>query len=461
VRSRGERFGPRWLESRLRSLLPDFSRRDLCVAFSGGPDSTALLAALAQLARPPRRLRALHVDHGLHPDSVRWSRQAVDLARGLGVPCEVLTLRSGRTRGASPEARAREGRYRLLAGALREGEVLLTAHHEDDQLETVLLQLLRGAGLAGLAAMPELAPFARGCLARPLLSRSRAELTAWVRRQGLECLADPSNLDERFDRNYLRLRVLPLLLSRWPGAAATVSRSARHAAEAQRLLEELARADLGRASHGAALSAAVLRALPPERRRNALRFWIASRGAPVPPSPRLAEIAGPLLAARADAQPLVAWQGVCVQRQAELLTLGTAARREVARAPGRTRPVVWRWRSQPRCPLPAGLGALELRPDARGPLDPASLARTLTVRWRRGGERLSPTRNGPRRSLKTLLQEARLPVAERSRLPLVYSGAVLVAVADLWLDRSVQAGPGAHPRARLVWVRPSGAAGQG
>lgn len=453
-----EEFGARWLGRRLGELLPGFPEVALCVAFSGGADSTALLAALSALRRRPRVLRAVHVDHGLHPDSPRWAARAVELARGLGVACEVLTARVARARGESLEARARTARYRLLAGALERGEVLLTAHHEDDQLETVLLMLLRGAGLAGLAAMPELAPFACGFLARPLLTRSRAELEAFARGAGLPYLEDPSNLDERLDRNFLRRRVLPVIRERWPGAAGTVGRTARHAAEAQRLLDELAQADAGRARQGESLAASALRALPPDRRRNALRFWIASRGHTVPPTARLQEIAGPLLAARADAHPAVVWPGARVEVHAGLLTLRSGAGAPGS-APGTVPGIVageevaWRWRTCPVCVLPGELGRIELAADVHGPVNLAALPARLTIRWRRGGERLAIAAGGPRRTLKSLLQESGLPPAERARLPLVYGGARLLAVADLWLDQSVQAQAASRRRARFVWTR--------
>jgi tRNA(Ile)-lysidine synthase len=452
-----EEFGAHWLGGRLGELLPGFPARELCVAFSGGADSTALLAALAGLKRRPRALRAVHVDHGLHPDSRSWGAHAAEIAKGLKVPCEVLEARVARARGESPEARARAARYRLLAGTLKPGEVLLTAHHEDDQLETVLLMLLRGAGVAGLAAMPEVAPFAGGLLARPLLTRSRAELEAFVRAAGLPYLEDPSNADEGPDRNFLRLRVLPVIRERWPGVAATVGRTARHAAEAQQLLESLAQADLGTARHGESLAASALRALPPERRRNALRFWIASRGFSVPPTARLNEIAGPLLAARADAQPAVEWPGVRLERQAGLLTLrsaGRAAREGGEGASALPREIAWAWRAEPACLLPDG-GQIELRADAHGPVNLGVLPARLTIRWRRGGERLAIAPGGPRRTLKSLLRESQLPPAERARLPLIYGGARLLAVGDLWLDASVQAGPRARRRARLVYTTPA------
>src|SRR5215469_4320106 len=314
-------FGPQWLAERLARLLPGFPDVTVCVAFSGGADSTALLTALSRLPQRPRSLRALHINHHLHPHSARWSAHCRRAARALGVPLAVRSARIVRRRGESLEAAARGERYRLLGAALAAGEALLTAHTQDDQLETVLLQLLRGAGVPGIAAMPPLAPFAHGVLARPLLEVPHASLLAWLRAEHVSWVEDDSNVQPRFDRNYLRLHVLPVIRARWPSAAATVARSARHAAEAQRLLDALGAADAARASWGAMLSAKVLRTLPPERRRNALRFWITAAGYLAPPTSRLEEIAGALLSAREDAQPFVAWEGAIVQREGELLSV--------------------------------------------------------------------------------------------------------------------------------------------
>lgn len=443
------RFSPAWLKDRLGELLPQFPHASLCVAFSGGADSTALLAALARLQRPGLNLRALHVDHHLHSASGSWAEHCRGIARQLSVPLEVLNVRVTRGRGESPEARARAVRYAALAAHLEPHEVLLTAHHEDDQLETVLLQLLRGAGVAGLAAMAPVAPFARSTLVRPLLTTSGQMLREWVAAQGLSWVEDPSNRDEQLDRNFLRARVLPLLRERWPAAAATAGRSARHAAQAQRLLDGLGAADAGRAAVGDALSAKVLRTLSPDRRCNALRFWIAARGLAVPPTRRLDEIAGPLLAARPDTRPFVAWGGVRVAREADVLSLhsGVAASRGGGMAVSAT--VRWRWRAGVPLVLPGG--TLTVRADARGPLDLARLAPWLTLRTRSGGERLRPVAGGPHRALKGLLQEARVPVEERARLPLVYCRDSLIAVADRWVDVTVQALKSSRRRGRFVW----------
>jgi tRNA(Ile)-lysidine synthase len=449
-----------WLFARLPRLLREFPDVSLCVALSGGLDSSALLAALATPRRVRPQLRAIHIDHGLHPNSRLWSADCRRLARQLKVPLQVLATKVTRVRGESLEAAARTARYALLEDHLAPGEVLLTAQHADDQLETVLLQLFRGSGVAGISAMPEITAFGAGFLARPLLSCTRSQLQEWAKSAALTWVEDDTNADESLDRNYLRHRVLPLLRARWPGVAGSVGRSARHAAQAQGLLDEVARRDIERAADGDCLAAAVLRGLRIERRRNALRFWIVRCGFIVPDTARLDEICGPLLEARPDANPRVSWADVVVQRELGRLSIARVERRSsprvgrLARAASVEPDRIWNWTVQTGCELAgAGGGQLELRHDPRGPLDLDALPRELTVRWRTGGERLRPRRGGPTRALKSLLQEAHVPPGERSRLPLVCSGARVLAVADLWLDESVQAGPGTRRRGRLRWRR--------
>jgi tRNA(Ile)-lysidine synthase len=442
------------LVARLAELLP--GNRDWVVALSGGVDSSVLLATLASQSR----VRAVHVNHGIHPNAAAWAAHCRTLGRRFGVDVRVLTTRVTRDRGVSLEAAARDARYALLAAELNPGECLLTGHHEDDQLETVLLQLFRGAGLAGLAAMPAITPFASGWLARPLLSRSRVELEAWARSHALSWIDDDTNADESLDRNYLRRQVLPLIRERWKGVGSAVSRSARHAAEGQRLLDSLARADVERASSGAALFVPSLRALPPDRRRNALRFWIMQRGVRVPDTSRLDELAGPLIDARPDANPSVTWGDVTVSRHADLLTIAAVGRQRRADESGaegpreieagsRAEPLEWLWITAPRLDLGAEGGTLELKADPHGPIDLDVLPERVTISRRSGGERLRPRRGGPRRTLKSLLQESHLPIAQRSRLPLVFSGVTLLAVGSLWVDESIQVSPGTLRRARL------------
>jgi tRNA(Ile)-lysidine synthase len=309
-------FTAAWLGRRLRALAGPMRGARLCVAFSGGADSTALLAALASLRKRQRfALRALHVNHHLQPGAAGFARAARACARRLGVPCQVLDAPVSVPRGASPEAAARAVRYAALRARLHAGEWLLLAQHQDDQVETLLLQLLRGAGVAGLAAMAERA----GNMLRPLLPVTRAQLLAYLRRQGLGWSEDPSNADERYGRNFLRLRVLPSLRERWPALGTTICRSAALAAEAQQLLAACADAQLQEALDGTALRVTVLRRLGAAERHNALRRWLEQRGLPMPDQRRLQELAGPLLRARFDARPFIRWPGAVVQRHGDLL----------------------------------------------------------------------------------------------------------------------------------------------
>lgn len=474
-KKRGDAFGPDWLRERLARLLPGFPDVALCVALSGGVDSTALIAALAEAAGDGTRartgglpLRALHINHGLHPNALTWSAHCRKLARRLGVPLKVLSVKVAQERGSSLEEAARIARYRCFAAQLRSGEALLTAHTQDDQLETVLLQLFRGSGLPGLAAMPAVAPLGSGQLVRPLLACSRAQLEAWVRGRELTWVEDDTNRDERFDRNYLRRRVLPAVRERWPGAGAAVARSARHAAEAQGLLTALARADLERARDGASVSVKALRSLSPERRRNMLRLWIASAGHPLPDARRLEEIADPLIRARADAHPRVEWavetlsdstgdavspRRIAVTRHADLLSLAECPAEAVLDSGATAAQLAWDWRQSACCTLPDG-GALELLAERHGPIDLDALPQRLAIAWRRGGEKLRVRRGGPRRQLKSLLREARVPPAQRMRVPLVLADGILIAAADLWIDESVRAPPEAQHRGRLIWRKP-------
>ncbi|TAM95637.1 MAG: tRNA lysidine(34) synthetase TilS, partial [Rhodanobacteraceae bacterium] len=200
----------------------------LCIAFSGGPDSTALLHALAQLTEARERgLRALHIDHGLHADSGAWARHCADFCQALDVPLTVLRACVGDARGEGIEAAARRVRYAAFIGNLGEGEWLSLAHHRDDQIETVLLKLLRGAGPDGLGGMRALRPLGRGFLWRPLLETPREVLRKYLTCQGLRTIDDPANADPRFARNTVRHEVLPLLTRHWPQAETSILHAAR------------------------------------------------------------------------------------------------------------------------------------------------------------------------------------------------------------------------------------------
>ena len=235
-----------------------WARPALLVAVSGGADSACLLTAIAQLGVPCTArgfdVRAVHVDHRLQRASALLCAASVELCRRLQIPLTVAAIEVETAAGDSIEAAAREARYRRLGLELEPGECLLTAHHAQDQAETLLLQLLRGAGLPGLSAMPMCRPFARGWHLRPLLDVARRDLREFRERHAIAAVDDPMNDDPRFDRSYLRRQVWPLIERRWPGAATALTRTSHHIAEAQELLDRSAAATVQRLRDGDALS---------------------------------------------------------------------------------------------------------------------------------------------------------------------------------------------------------------
>lgn len=418
-----------------------------CVALSGGADSTALLKGLVDLRaqHPALALRAIHVNHHLQPRADAWAEHCALLGQRLAVAVLVLDARVKADRGESLEAAARAVRYGVLAVNLEPGEFLLTAHHAEDQLETVLLQLARGAGVAGLAAMARRGACGPGVHLRPLLDFAREDLRAYVAAAGLDWIEDPSNEDPRFDRNFVRQRVLPLLLQRWPALATNAVRSADHLASAQALLDGLAQVDHVRAAEGEHLRLPVLRALEPARVQNLLRFWIRRHSVPLPASATLAQIEHQMLGAREDSIPEVAWGGYIMRRYRDRLYLGP-------NLPPRPSEVLsWPWRAQSELLLPAGLGRLRAVPAGRGGARLAGLPDTLRVSWRAGGERLRLAADRPHRELRALLQEWDIVPWMRNRIPLLNAGDTLAAIGDLWIATEFRAAAD-QPGVCIEWL---------
>lgn len=428
------------LESSLRNAgaAPD----GYCVALSGGLDSTVLLAALAACdGGCGKPLRAIHVDHGLHADSARWSAHCRCLAERLGVPCENVTVDARPAAGDSPEAAARAARYAALAERLQPGEALLTAHHGDDQLETVLLQWLRGGGLQAVAGMRPVVPFAGGWLARPLLGFTRAQLATWAAAQGLSWLEDPSNADPRFDRNYLRLEVLPRLRARWPAAAVTVGRVADQAAEALDVATAVSAADLATLAEGETLALGPLRRLPAGRQRLALRAWLRSRGCPVPSAATLEALRRDMLHADVDRVPVTRWPGGEVRRYRGRLY-----------ATSSTVPADWRaGRWVPGMPFDLGSdGRLELVAATGTGLSRARLAGGLEVVRRPAGGVFKPAGHPHHRELRKWLQERGVLPWRREALPCLRCSGEIVAIGDLAYGGALAAAPD-EPSWRVAW----------
>jgi tRNA(Ile)-lysidine synthase len=424
----------------------------IAIAFSGGLDSTVLAHALAKARSRLGSLRLLHVDHGLQAASALWAKHCVKQARRWRVPVVTLRVSIRKKRGDSPEAAARDARYAALADTLEPGEILVTAQHQDDQAETLLLQLFRGAGVAGLAAMPSMANFARGRIARPLLTESRASLAQYAQRHELEWIEDPSNEQTRFARNFVRHEVLPVIREKWPSVEASLARSARNMSDAQCLLSAAGRADLWRVMDGDGLNVSALRALTPARRRNALREFIAAAGIEPASSAKMAEIAGSLLTARVDAQPEVRWSDCVMRRRSGRLELQVVSELPIEVSRENTLKS-WRWRHEREFVVNSLGERLMLIEDASGPIDLDRLPDVLHLRPRAGGETLRPGPRSRTQTLKNLLQSARIPPKDRARVPLLFVGdglaGRLVAVGDRWIDASIAADVKSSRRARL------------
>lgn len=412
--------------------LPAGSGR-IWVAYSGGLDSSVLLHALAEArARLPGELAAVHVDHGLHPDSRQWEVFCRVQCKALGILFESARV-DILADGESVEAAARDARYSVFRDLLEDGDVILTAQHEDDQVETFLLQALRGAGVSGLAGMPRESLLGHGRLLRPLLDVSRDALAEWAESRKLVHLNDPSNTDNHFDRNFLRNEILPLMKTRWPAAGDTLSRAATHCAEAMQLLRELALIDLEHLRQGdTALDLPGLLQLNAARRRNVIREWLRLGGARMPSDRKLDHILHDVLEAAPDSQPMVAWDEVAVRRYRNALYL----------TPAEIPPAIATGQAGRRFDLGEFWGVLEFESAEVGLPEG-----DYSLRFRQGGERIRPAGRKESHELKKLYQDAGVLPWLRAGVPLLYRGDQLAAVGDLWLADELLVRPGFRP----VW----------
>jgi tRNA(Ile)-lysidine synthase len=425
----------------------------IALAYSGGLDSSLLLRLLADSGGcHGRPLFAFHVHHGLSPNADLWLAHCAQQAADAGVAFDAKRVSLTEIAEHGIEQAARLARYRALGELCRRHRVavLLTAHHQDDQAETVLLQLFRGAGprgLSGMAARDDahalLGP--QVVLGRPLLDCRRSELEQAVAELGLPYIVDESNDDVRYRRNAVRRAILPLVEQHFPGASAAIARSARHAQAVQPLLEDLAAIDHARCADGDALSIDPLVRLNPARAANLLRYWLALRGAArLPGEAQLAQLREQICFAAPDAQPSLDLVGLRLQRHGgRLVVIAPVA----GKPPGGTFCV--RWQGERRIEVPEWRGALLF--DEAGDGVPAEHLRRseLHLRPRLGRERLQLAGTRPSRSLKNLYQEAGIAAPLRAWLPLVYLDDALIFAAGVGMDaRASATGEGI----RMSWL---------
>ena len=417
------------LERILDAALSEIPSGPITVALSGGLDSSALLHALSRspVARQ-RGLRAIHIDHGLQAQSSDWSLHCRRLSEQCDVPLTIIRVSVDRTNGLGLEASARVARYAAFESALDDGEILAFAHHRDDQTETVLLKLLRGAGPEGLGAMRQLRRLGRAWAWRPLLEIPRETLHRHALQASLDWIEDPSNEEIRIERNFLRHEVLPTLRVRWPRADASISQSAGWIRAAADFIDAESTRALARLQ---GLDPATLHwqgwlTLADALRDPVLRRWLRSIGLPEPNQHQVGELERQLAHAAEHTLPCVRWPGAEVRRYRDLL---------YAMAPVELPEPDWevRWDGLPLV-LPTNVGALTLKDPMKQTIALAE-GEQLLVRFRRGGERLRLDGGGYHRDLRDLFQEAGVPPWQRSRIPIVLDGnARVLAIGDLWIS---------------------------
>ncbi len=406
--------------------MPTTSRQFL-VAFSGGLDSTVLLHKLMLWRQqlPELKLRAIHIHHGLSPHADAWAEHCEDICARWQIPLSVVRVQVVNN-GDGIEAQARNVRYQAFADALMPGEVLVTAQHLDDQCETFLLALKRGSGPAGLAAMPESMLFAGTQLIRPLLTQTRDELHQWALHHALSWIEDESNADASFDRNFLRLQVLPVLAARWPHFADAVARSAALCGEQEQLLDELLAEELDAATTAeGALQLAPLYRLSDARRRALLRRWLAQRGAVMPSRAMLDRLWLEVALAREDASPCLRLGEFEIRRYQSCLWWIRAIESQ------RDTQLPWVAPFEPLT-LPAGLGELSLL--AGGEIRTPNADEAVSIRFQAPGMLHIVGRSGGRK-LKKIWQELGVAPWRRDTTPLLFYGETLMAAAGLFVTQ--------------------------
>ncbi|MBK5105993.1 MAG: tRNA lysidine(34) synthetase TilS [Burkholderiales bacterium] len=428
----------------------------LVLGLSGGLDSIVLLEVLRRLAGPlDFRLACVHVNHNISPNARRWAAFCARCCKRRGIALAVHEVDVEPYRAEGLEAAARRVRYEIYAKQ-KHADFIVLAQHLDDQAETLLLQLLRGAGVKGGAAMPVMRAQERGnhdqgakapAILRPMLALTRNQLEAYARDNKLKWVEDESNADTRYDRNFLRHRVLPVIAQAFPAYRTTLARAAGHLAEASLILDQLARDDAKRATKGNTLVVAQLRRLGIARAKNLLRWMLQRQGGAAPEADRLQEGLRQLFEAGDDAAVRVTLGSTELRRYGGSAYLLAA----LADPPAELR---LDWDGRRVWALPELGGTLRFKRSLGAGIACARVREQgLSLRLRQGGEKLRLRAKGSTRSLKNLLQEERLPPWERERLPLVYCGDVLVAVPGLGEASGWEAGADEHGWV-IDWRRP-------
>ncbi len=398
------------------------------VGYSGGVDSHVLLHLCASIKILEGKITAVHVHHGLQAQAQSWVEHCQKIAEKLGVGFTLLEVDATANPGESPEEAARNARYNALKALIGVDDALLIGQHREDQLETVLLQLFRGAGLRGLSGIPESIFFGQGIMLRPLLNVAKLDINEYAKTNNLQWIEDPSNQQNDYDRNYLRNTVIPLLKQRWESCDKTVARSAKHCAEAQVIVsavaDELFYPVFSKSSKTLCVTQLLAHKNP--RQHLIIRHWFQSLGLRMPAQAFIERIQAEVIAAREDCDPMLVGQGFFIRRYRDRLYCLKQSEQEPLQD------INW----------PAGETfinfaihrRLSYTTSSAGILHDKWQKSKVTVKFRSGGEKIRLPNRKEHHTLKNLFQEAGIPPWEREMIPLVYLDNKLAAVGDLWIS---------------------------
>lgn len=396
------------------------------VGYSGGVDSHVLLHLCASIKSLGGKITAVYVHHGLQAEAEFWAEHCKKIAEGLGVNFIELRVNAAAISGESPEEAARNARYAALKPLVSVDKVLLIGQHRDDQLETVLLQLFRGAGLRGLSGIPETTFFGQGLMLRPLLNESKLDINDYAQTHQLHWIEDPSNQQNDYDRNFLRNTVVPLLKQRWVACDKTVSRSAKHCAEAQIVVsavaDELFYPVFSKTNKTLCISQ--LQAHKSPRQQLIIRHWFQSLGLRMPAQAFVERIQSDVIAAREDGDPMLLGQGCFIRRYRDKLYCLRQSEQET--------PEDMHWSAEQDFIKFATHRKLSYAPSSEGILYEQWQEAKVTVKFRSGGEKIQLPNRKEHHTLKKLFQEAGIPPWERQLTPLIYLNNKLAAVGELW-----------------------------
>ena len=416
----------------ISALISAKSPLNLMIAFSGGLDSCVLLHAIVQAKKTlDFDFKVMHVHHGLSPNADKWGDFCKQTCLSYQVPLEVVKVEVQKGAGIGLEAAAREARYKALQAA--RADYIMLAHHRDDQAETLLLQLMRGAGPKGLSAMA--AKDESRSLLRPLLDITRQEIEAFAKANQLAWIDDESNQNTKYDRNYCRHEILPVIKARFPAADETLARSASHMAESAKLLDELSQIDASACIIDGRMNVDQLSALSLPRAKNLFRWWLSSMGFLAPSSDRLDDMLTQLMNASNDASLKILLDKadeIILRRYQGFVYIE-------ANHPKHASDIAMIWQGEASLTMPDGTHLVFERHQGQGLAIDRLGGHKLRISNRKGGERFKPDLARPTRTLKHLLQEVNLPPWQRERLPLVYLDDTLAVVPNVGVDCMMQA----------------------